>query len=257
MLRRMRSVAFLALVVLVSGCSPPAKPRARTVAPPAPVPVEPAAPEPPSALVLGEGTFVLELRGKPLGRERFSIRKIATGFEIETESRATFRGQAEIASKGFITTDAAWRALSASITMEQDGRQKMIEARTGEGGLLEATTSEKGQVTTSRTKQPIDLFITANTVAQFAALCALPPEASGTKVMWPDTTVAYEPAAPLAMPERSVLVRTFLVGDGAKVNLACENGLPVGMYQKASALLAVREGDGALAAALAPRARRR
>jgi hypothetical protein len=254
----MRTVGVLVLVgVMAGGCGGADKPRTRAI-PEAPAkpdaPLVPVEPAPPLPKVIDQGMFVLELDGAPLGHEKFTIRALVeqNGFEIETESHATFTGQPEIAIKSVITTDGSWRATKAQLTMQQGARQKLVDARTGVDGLLETTITQDGQTKTTKVSVPVDLIVTGNTVAQFAALCALPAEATGKKVLWPDQTLKYEAAKTLVgaeVAQRRVLVRSFKLGS-SKSQLACEDGKPAGIYQRATKLVAVREGDAALAAAL-------
>ena len=239
-----------------AGCGASAAPPASTV-PPAAAPARPPAdapPGPPTGTTIDEGTFVLELQGSEIGREKFTVLHTADGFAIVTDSTLQV-GAMSGTAQATLRTDPTWRPVDARIAVRAGTQDGLVLAHRGADGLVVVTTVAGGQKQEQKTEKPTDLLLSNNTIAHYAPFCTLPAGESGAKVVLPDTPVSYGPAVPLELGTRHVSTRELDFGATVHVRLYCEQGKLLGLDDTTDKLRAHRDGDAALAQVLARKPR--
>jgi fermentation-respiration switch protein FrsA (DUF1100 family) len=252
----MRKPSTLLALATLAACGSSATPVSSTMPPAAPAaPVAPATPPadaPPTGTTLDDGTFVLELQGSEIGREKFTLLKTADGFAIVTDSTLQV-GAMSGSAQATLRTDPSWRPVDARLRVKAGSHDGLVLVHRGADGLVVVTTDAGGQE--QKTQKPTDLLLGNNTIAHYAPFCTLPAGESGAKIVLPDTPVSYGPAVPLELGTRHVSTRELDFGATVHVRLYCEEGKLVGLDDTSDKLRAHRDGDAALAQVLAQKPR--
>jgi dienelactone hydrolase len=209
--------------------------------------------------LVDQGTFVVTVRGRRAGEERFSILEIGTETEIRTKSRIA-GPKGVVAVRGWLRTDKNARPLRARFDT-QVGAEKRRLTLAARGDLLELTTEGPAprMILYTRPTKRADLFLSSATtvLTHLAPICRL----AGNK----DQNLIAFPAAPLhlaAAKERSfpqtkvgapaVELKTVLVdvAQTMRFEIVCDGPKLLALRQNVSGLTAVRAGYEPIAAAL-------
>jgi pimeloyl-ACP methyl ester carboxylesterase len=222
----------LTLVVVTAGCAArgPGGAAPSAVGPslrpsPRPAVVAPAAP-----VVVDVGELELSLRGKPAGREAFTIARTADGFRIDSEVRLEQRGTLRLIVSE-LETDAAWRPRAATVRDVIDGG---TTTTLGGAPLTLRATARLGASAVRTASRPIDLYLADNTLAHFAPICALPAPAVRTGFPGMEVRVGD------ARPAPPFVQRTVDLGATVRALITCEATRLVAVELPALALVAVR-----------------
>ena len=245
------------LLLLVAACGS----SSRSAAPPAPAATPPATAATPAPTPAGKkidgGTFVFELQGKAVGKERFEIFAAEDGHKAIVTETTLAVGPLSFVTSGFVGTDEAWHPLVAQLSGTVSDKPFTITGERSDDGLFQVTAEQGGQKNRHKSSRPIELFVNDNTMTHLAPLCAVPPGEAGQRVIWPDTDLKFTATRPLPLSGREVGVRQLDFGGHALFDILCERGQLVGVNDAKQAFRAYREGDSELAATLAapPRAK--
>lgn len=222
----------LTLVVVTAGC---AARGAVVVPPPAGVAARGAAPAPPAAaaaasVVVDGGELILSLRGKPAGREVFTIEAEVDGYRVRSEVRLEQRSTLRLIASDLVT-DRAWRPRAAIVRDVVDG----VTTSTLEGDPLTLRTTSRLNPATVRTaSRAIELYLADNTLAHFAPTCA---------VAAPTVRTGFPGMAVRIGPDRALppfVQRTVDLGATVRALVTCEGARLVAVELPALALVAVR-----------------
>lgn len=213
-------------------------------------------------MLLDEGTFAIEFAGAPVGRERFTLRRSADGgARLELDAVLDFEDQ-RVAVRGWLDFDDARRPRAGHHDAVFGGRALTLELGRDANGHLVQRTAHGAPPRAGRTlvaPGDVHLLVANGVVSTLAPVCDLPDVAT-TRTAFPDLTVTIgaSEALPLASaPARAVRTRRVVLAGTSHYVVACEGPRLVAVHAPLLELLAVRDGDLALASALAPAAPRK
>ena len=213
----------------------------------------------PPQKIIDQGTFVVTVRGRRAGEERFSILEIGAENEIRTRSRIA-GPKGVVAVKGWLRTNKDGRPLRARFD-SQIGPEKRRLSLAARGDLLELTTEGPAprMILYTRPTKHADLFLLSTTtvLTHLAPVCRLPSRKDQTLIAFPAAPLRIAAAKERSFPETkvgapAVALETVVVevAQAMRFEIVCDGPKLLAIRQNASGLTAVRAGYEPVAAAL-------
>jgi len=218
----------------------------RPAAAAAPTPGPPAPPPPDGATeTLDEGTFVVSVKGQPVGRERFAIRR-GESIRVEHDSHLDIAGTA-LASRGSLTVGDDWKPRAGAWTSTIAGTQ--VEQTFAAGPPATLTVDTAGKKESVKAARDIDYFLLDNAMIHLTPVCRLPPEAT-TRFVFPGMELKVGAAVPVpeSAPGPDLVRRAVDLGGALAVDVYCQRDRLLALDAPLQSLTAVREGSEALVA---------
>jgi dienelactone hydrolase len=209
--------------------------------------------------IIDQGTFVVTVRGRRAGEERFSILEIGTENEIRTKSRIA-GPKGVVAVRGWLRTDKGGRPLRARFD-SQEGPEKRKLTLAARGDLLELTTEGPAprMILYTRPTKRADLFLLSTTtvLTHLAPVCQLTSNKDQSLIAFPAAPLHIAAAKERSFPQTkvgapSVALKTVVVdvAQTMRFEIVCDGPKLLALRQNASGLTAVRAGYEPVAAAL-------
>jgi len=226
----------------------------------APGPAAPTAAAKPTAQAPGaprtadQGTFQLQIGGKDVGSETFSVVDSAKGHEVKSKTIIRF-GDRGFESDGVLATDAGWKPLSASFTDKSGDQTTTITlARRDDGSLGQKVVLPNTEPKDFVETKPSDLYLGDTSFSHLTSICAV----AGTDVkdlsVFPGQPMQLGAKSPL--PEalagkRALSYIPFILGGKSGVEVICDGPKVVIARYPSVGITAVRSGYEEIAAAIA------
>jgi pimeloyl-ACP methyl ester carboxylesterase len=209
--------------------------------------------------IIDEGTFVVTVRGRRAGEERFSILEIGTENEIRTKSRIA-GPKGVVAVKGWLRTDKNGRPLRARFD-SQVGPEKRRLTLAPRNDLLELTTEGPAprMILFTRPTKRADLFLLSTTtvLTHLAPICRLASNKDQNLIAFPAAPLRIAAAKERSFPQTkvgapAVALKTVVVdvAQTMRFEIVCDGPKLLALRQNAPGLTAVRAGYEPVAAAL-------